>query len=260
MKKANLVKGMIQDIFFFDRAPLKEVSFGFRLLLHTLKERGSMRLLIVICLLLTVSFPANADIEARIARVVDGDTIHAITKDGERIKVRFVGIDTPEHRYRRHWQEPWATMATKHLGRLLPPGSEVLIKTASPPLDHYGRVLGMVFNRGVNINLAMVEDGYAFPYLVHPVMDMEEEFSAAFVRARGAGKGIHNPANPLKEPPGIFRLRVSGRAPYWWVGNLKTRRYLPPEGIEVYPVEYRVFFENESRARIAGYRKDDKNS
>lgn len=46
--------------------------------------------------LLVVTFSATADINGRIVRVLDGDTVEVLETDNQLTRVRLAGIDAPE--------------------------------------------------------------------------------------------------------------------------------------------------------------------
>lgn len=195
--------------------------------------------------------------EAVVSRVVDGDTIIVLREDGRRLRVRLVNIDAPESRYMGSSQEPWASMAARRLARLAPKGSRVRVRVPAEALDRHGRTLGLVFRGDTNINLELVREGLALPYLVHPAMGMAAEFADACAGARREGRGVFAPERALPEEPARFRLRLGGRAPYWWVGNLRTKRYGPPESFGRHLPEERILFESEEQARAAGYAREE---
>ena len=76
--------------------------------------------------------------------------------DGDTIRVRQACIDAPETA-----QTPYGLKSRQYLQQRLPIGREVSINIKTT--DRYGRSVAEVFS-GVNINLAMVEDGQAFAY------------------------------------------------------------------------------------------------
>jgi len=92
---------------------------------------------------------------ARVARVVDGDTI--VVSGGEH--VRLVQIDAPEEGE----SECYADEATVALERLAPPGSDVELERdpALDDVDRYGRLLRYVHADGANVNLELVRRGAA---------------------------------------------------------------------------------------------------
>jgi micrococcal nuclease len=93
--------------------------------------------------------------DARVARVVDGDTI--VLSGGTR--VRLVQIDTPEV----GTGECFSRAAARALAAMLPVGASVTL-VADPRLDRvdrYGRLLRYVFRKGRNVNLELVRRGAA---------------------------------------------------------------------------------------------------
>ena len=105
--------------------------------------------------------PADPGQHARVARIVDGDTIELV--GGAR--VRFVQIDTPE----LGSGECYSRAAARVLSRMLPVGSTVVLE-ADPALDQvdaYGRLLRYVWYRGQNLNVQLVRLGAATVWLYH---------------------------------------------------------------------------------------------
>jgi endonuclease YncB( thermonuclease family) len=92
---------------------------------------------------------------AKVVSVGDGDTIR-VRMNGKPITVRLACIDAPETA-----QQPYGQQARSYLQQRLPLGSTVTLEQKTT--DRYGRLVAEVIN-GININLAMVEDGQAFAY------------------------------------------------------------------------------------------------
>lgn len=105
--------------------------------------------------------PAGAARLARIAYVVDGDTVDL--SDGAR--VRLVQIDTPEV---YNQPECYGLRASAVTERLLPRGTLVRIfgEPRTDSVDAYGRLLRYVVRvrDGLNVNLQLVRVGAAAPY------------------------------------------------------------------------------------------------
>ncbi|MEB3302881.1 MAG: thermonuclease family protein [Cyanobacteriota bacterium] len=93
--------------------------------------------------------------EATVVSVGDGDSIR-VRKGGTVISVRLACIDAPEL-----VQQPYGEAARRVLEQRLPTGSAVRLNEKTT--DRHGRLVAEVFN-GININLAMVEDGHAFVF------------------------------------------------------------------------------------------------
>ncbi len=100
----------------------------------------------------------RAGSEARVGRIVDGDTL--VLADGRR--VRLVQIDAPEE----GGGECYAKKAAATLAQLVPVGSRVTLE-ADPALDdvdRFGRLLRYVIRGDTNANLELVRRGAAAPW------------------------------------------------------------------------------------------------
>ena len=110
----------------------------------------------------------EAFITARVARVIDGDTVELAS--GER--VRYVGLDTPEMGAD---PECGAQEATDFNRRLVE-GKQVKLLPGPKDTDGFGRLLRYIFVDGVFVNAELVRTGHAIPRLYHP----EEPFARLF--------------------------------------------------------------------------------
>jgi endonuclease YncB( thermonuclease family) len=94
--------------------------------------------------------------EARVVKVVDGDTLRVLLKNGEEEYVRLAGIDAPEL---KHGGEG----AREFLSKLCPVGSIVRLEISGR--DRYRRLLAVVYNEnGVNLNRRMLAENLAAPF------------------------------------------------------------------------------------------------
>jgi micrococcal nuclease len=82
--------------------------------------------------------------DARVVRVVDGDTI--VVSGAEARYVRLLGIDTPETHRPGVPIECGGPEASRHLTDLLPPGARVTLEPdpGQDRVDRYGRLLAYV--------------------------------------------------------------------------------------------------------------------
>jgi endonuclease YncB( thermonuclease family) len=94
-------------------------------------------------------------VKATVLSIGDGDTIR-VRHAGKSLTVRLACIDAPETA-----QSPYGQQARNYLQQRLPIGREVSLDIKTT--DRYGRSVAEVFS-GVNINMALVEDGQAFAY------------------------------------------------------------------------------------------------
>ena len=116
------------------------------------------KFLLVVVALAALAWPSEVVAQGVMATVLsigDGDTIR-VRQAGKALTVRLACIDAPETA-----QSPYGQEARTYLQRRLPIGREVSLNVKTT--DRYGRSVAEVFS-GVNINLALVEDGQAFAY------------------------------------------------------------------------------------------------
>lgn len=147
-----------------------------------------MRLILLALVLLAQ--PALADFSGLVVAVTDGDTIK-IMRDGMPVKVRLKAIDAPES------CQTYGRDATDHLAALVLSRDVVVVERG---LDKYGRTLGFISVSGVDVNAAMVADGYAWVYL-----SKNRRLKALEASAREAHNGLW--ADPNSERPSDFRKR-----------------------------------------------------
>lgn len=108
--------------------------------------------------LVAVAWPTAAsgqEISAIVLSIGDGDTIR-VRLGGRAVSVRLACVDAPETA-----QTPFGQQARRYLQQRLPIGHEVSLVVKAT--DRYGRTVAEVFS-GVNLNLALVEEGLAFAY------------------------------------------------------------------------------------------------
>lgn len=128
--------------------------------------------------------------------VVDGDTIRATPADApareiagvdESVRVRLIGIDTPEMRPE---PECGADAATERLQKLLPEGATVWAAPDRDTHDRYERLLLYLWTEdGTFVNETLIVDGHASALEVAPNDTYAERFAAAEETARRDGAG-----------------------------------------------------------------------
>ncbi|MCC2251273.1 5'-nucleotidase C-terminal domain-containing protein [Virgibacillus sp. AGTR] len=209
---------------------------------------------------------AAGEYETTVERVTDGDTIRIANPVLGETRVRFVNMDTPET-YVAHNDDPardeinenqkfHGDAATAYMNDLIQPGDEVIIRLGDTPTDDYGRLLAEVIRKedGMNINLEMVEQGFASTYFIAPFNEeVYPEYQAAVKDAKDNGLGIWNPEKPLLELPFVFRANDDQKGFQRYVGNSDTKEYVVPDNWADVPVEKRVFFASPEEAESYGY-------
>lgn len=114
----------------------------------------------VVLFFLLIIFPVSpADarmLEGRVVGVRDGDTIELLDAVRERHVIRLAHIDTPEKK-----AQPYGGKAKQYVSSLIY-GKAVRIEVTDR--DRYGRLIGVVYIGGTNVNLQLVRQGYAWWY------------------------------------------------------------------------------------------------
>ncbi len=90
---------------------------------------------------------------------VDGDTAWFIDKvTGERFKLRFLGINTPET---HAGEDPWGLAAAAYTEERLKNAKQIVLEAEGARKETYDRYLGFVWVDGVLLNLEIVEQAYS---------------------------------------------------------------------------------------------------
>ncbi|MBI4405881.1 MAG: thermonuclease family protein [Deltaproteobacteria bacterium] len=214
-------------------------------------------------------------IEGVVVKNVDGDTVYVCPVDDfscrqdpssseAKLKIRMIGMDAPETHVPTTsgmvGQGPWGEKAASWLAKTIPVGRNV--KVLEFGQDKYKRVLGRIVVDGLDINLDMVRQGFAIPYIICSAEECESaffeeqnvrEYVQACELAQQEGRGIFDFQYPLKEMPFEFRLRVQHRKADKWVGNLDTKTFYEPSDYRRVDVCKRIFFMSAKDALRAGF-------
>jgi micrococcal nuclease len=128
--------------------------------------------------------------QARVVRVVDGDTIRVRIRGIEE-PVRYIGIDTPESVKPGSPVECFAKRASAFNARLVE-GERVRLVTDAEPRDRYGRLLAYVYRArdGLFVNAELVRRGYATVATFPPNVRHEALFRRLADRARMSERGL----------------------------------------------------------------------
>ena len=157
-----------------------------------------------ITLSLEVGVSSYQTFEARVFKIIDGDTLQVLLTSLDVVEtVRLLGIDAPEtgsdEHAKRHCRyldvdmttlHILAKLAGFHLQGLLPRGTAVALKTTSAPRDDRNPILAGIFLGDACINRLMVEHGYSMVYQGYS--DWENYFDLESA-ASDTKKGIFGP-------------------------------------------------------------------
>jgi micrococcal nuclease len=129
-----------------------------------------------------------------VTKVVDGDTIW-VDNNGQREKIRMIGLDTPETVDPRKPVQCFGREASAQAKTILG-GQSVYLETdpSQDSFDKYGRTLAYVWTEsGRLVNLDMIADGYAFEYTYDLPYRYQQDFRAAEDDARTQERGLWSP-------------------------------------------------------------------
>ena len=157
-----------------------------------------MKHLFLLSLLLLSLSLFSAEIKGKVVAVTDGDTITVSDEmDKGNFKIRLDKIDAPEK------NQAFGNKAKQFLSSLIF-GKQVSIRYKA--VDRYGRILGVIYCDGAEINLVMVQNGYAWHYSYY---DKTPAYIQAEKQARADKKGLW--ADSAPENPRQFRQIKNSR-------------------------------------------------
>ncbi|MCC6345660.1 MAG: thermonuclease family protein [Nitrospirales bacterium] len=143
-------------------------------------------------ILLILLFPIAAlSYEARVYRVVDGDSV-ILLKGGKKVHVRMACIDAPEKK------QAYGLASAKAL-RTKVGGAWIAVNQTD--IDEYGLPVVELYRKGLNINEWMISRGLAWHYRQY--CPDREDLAYLEARAREQHKGLWK--DPAPVAPWIFR-------------------------------------------------------
>lgn len=105
--------------------------------------------------------------KAKVVRVVDGDTVDALVDLGfdihKKIRIRMVGINTPESRTRDLEEKKLGLAAKARLKEILKENKNKFT-LESQGVGKYGRCLGILHIGETNVNQQLIKEGHAVEY------------------------------------------------------------------------------------------------
>ncbi len=126
--------------------------------------------------------------QALVVRVVDGDTIDVLI-GGEKMRLRYIGVDTPETVDPRRPVGCFGKEASAR-NRELVEGKTVGLEKDVSETDRYGRLLRYIWLDGRMVNARLVEEGYATASTFPPDVRHAELFATLQAQARDQKRGL----------------------------------------------------------------------
>lgn len=136
---------------------------------------------------------SSAEIRGRVVRIADGDSFTILVGNNRQQRIRLYGVDSPEN------GQPYSKRAKQALGEMI---SEKDLVIREKNKDRYGRIVALVYADGININEAMLKQGWAWHFKRY---DSNRNWDRLEKKARQAGIGLW--ADPTPVAPWQYRQR-----------------------------------------------------
>ena len=114
-----------------------------------------------------------------LVRSVDGDTANFATQNYGNVNVRFSGVDTPETKHPTKGIEPYGKEASDFTKEKLENAKRIEIEWDTTQGETHNRPVGIIFIDGINLNLLLVEDGYANLKYLKDTMPYAQDYRLA---------------------------------------------------------------------------------
>lgn len=159
----------------------------------------------VIFAVLVCSAAHAATVEGTVVRISDGDTLTILSVNNRQLKIRLYGIDAPERKSGSKWDaQPYSVKSTENL-EMLCAGVTALVSIMD--VDRYGRIVGVVYCQGVNVNIDQLQKGLAWSYDYFLEKEPQTPELLRYKEAQEAAKkskaGLWRDKNPV--PPWEWR-------------------------------------------------------
>lgn len=126
-----------------------------------------------------------------VTKVVDGDTFWIDDGSPKGLKIRLIGVDTPESRKTGKREIAYyGKEASEYMNKLIS-GKKVRLEYDVDSTDMFGRTLAYVYlENGTFVNANLVINGYAMVMTVPPNIKYAETFLKLAQKARDQNKGL----------------------------------------------------------------------
>lgn len=131
--------------------------------------------------------------EVYVTKVVDGDTF-VYKKNGKNIKVRLIGINTPELHHPFKGEEFFGK-ETKEFTKNKIYNKKVYLEKDEEDLDKYGRELRYVWIDDKMLNDGLLREGFAETMTIKPNNKYEQNFKESLKKAKIERKGMWKSPN-----------------------------------------------------------------
>lgn len=155
-----------------------------------------IRFLLIFCFAFLFFLPQSSFAQQKtgllqVHKLVDGDTFWVLDERGAEVKVRLIGINTPEaRRTGRREVEYFGKEASAYVAQLLS-GRRVRLEYDVARYDRYKRTLAYVYlDNGIFFNAHLVQEGYATVATYPPNVKYADYFAKLQREARSNRRGM----------------------------------------------------------------------
>ena len=149
-------------------------------------------------ILALLSFSSFADeLQGKVIKVTDGDTVNVLTSDNKMYRIRLLGIDAPEKK------QAFGNRSKQALSEEI---GDKTVKVEYSKLDKYQRIVGKIIFNGKDVNLHQIQRGMAWHFKKYEKeQDVEDRaiYANEEYLAQRDKFGLWADANPT--PPWGFR-------------------------------------------------------
>jgi micrococcal nuclease len=149
------------------------------------------RFVLASCLLTPALLQADEQMEAKVKRVIDGDSLVVIDDKSSEHEVQLEGIDAPE------LKQEFGKESSEALTKMLKDKTVRLTWTSK---DNYERLLAQVYVENTYINVEMLKNGMAWHFKRY---NKSEELAKLEIEAKAAKKGLWAKDSPVA--PWVYR-------------------------------------------------------
>jgi len=140
-------------------------------------------LFVILCL--PAKILAQTTLTGKAVKIVDGDTFDLLVNGNTTYRIRLLDIDCPER------GQDFYKVSKEALGNYL---GGLTIKVIYTKKDRHQRILGTVYNGPVNVNMIMVQEGYAWHFKKY---SKDQRFGEVEQSARKAKRGLWSTPQPI---------------------------------------------------------------
>ena len=108
----------------------------------------------------------NCNLEGKVVKLADGDSITVLDRDNVQHKIRLAGIDTPERK------QPYGKVAKQFLSDKI---ANETVCVGWYKKDRYQRLIGVVLFNDEDVNLSIVKAGLAWHYKAYQKEQSESD-------------------------------------------------------------------------------------